>query len=111
MPENKGRLRCSIIYETRVWQIWKIIDLIHYLNHDKDCVGIIVQLPLPEEFKYKSQILSTISPNKDIDGMGGVLNGLSSIDLIFVPAAKAVVKSKNMTYTISDENYYSYMTK
>ncbi|HOQ79407.1 MAG TPA: bifunctional 5,10-methylenetetrahydrofolate dehydrogenase/5,10-methenyltetrahydrofolate cyclohydrolase, partial [Candidatus Absconditabacterales bacterium] len=75
--------------------IGKIIDLIHYLNHDKDCVGIIVQLPLPEELKkYKSQILSTISPNKDIDGMGGVLNGLSSIDLIdFVPATpKAVVK-------------------
>ena len=75
--------------------IWKIIDLINYLNQDKDCVWIMVQLPLPEEFKkYKAQILSNISPNKDIDGMGWVLNWLSSIDLIdFVPATpKAVVK-------------------
>lgn len=96
LPENtKEDYDVQLYMKQEYDNIWKIIDLIHYLNHDKDCVGIIVQLPLPEEFKkYKSQILSTISPNKDIDGMGGVLNGLSSIDLIdFVPATpKAVVK-------------------
>jgi 5,10-methylene-tetrahydrofolate dehydrogenase/methenyl tetrahydrofolate cyclohydrolase len=30
----------------------------------------MVQLPLPEKFQeYKAKILSTIAPNKDIDGM------------------------------------------
>jgi len=74
--------------------IWKVIDLINYLNSDKDCIGIIVQLPLPEKFKqYKAKILSTIAPDKDIDWLGGILTGLSSIDLIdFVPATpKAVI--------------------
>ncbi|HKL43946.1 MAG TPA: bifunctional 5,10-methylenetetrahydrofolate dehydrogenase/5,10-methenyltetrahydrofolate cyclohydrolase, partial [Candidatus Absconditabacterales bacterium] len=74
--------------------IGKVIDLINYLNSDKDCIGIIVQLPLPEKFKqYKAKILSTIAPDKDIDGLGGILTGLSSIDLIdFVPATpKAVI--------------------
>jgi len=54
----------------------------------------VVQLPLPKEFKeYKAKILSTIAPDKDIDGLGGILTGLSSIDLIdFVPATpKAVI--------------------
>lgn len=75
--------------------ISKIIDLINYLNHDKDCIGILVQLPLPTELQeYKAKILSSISPQKDIDWMWWILNWLSSIDLIdFVPATpKAVIK-------------------
>lgn len=48
----------------------KIIEIIQYLNFDKDCVGIIVQLPLPETFQqYQAQILSAIQPNKDVDGL------------------------------------------
>ena len=71
----------------------QIIELIQYLNYDPSCVGIIVQLPLPEKFqKYKNQILSTISPSKDIDGMWWVAVGLSSIDLIdFLPATPKAV--------------------
>ncbi|MCI0501854.1 MAG: hypothetical protein L0Y61_08965 [Epsilonproteobacteria bacterium] len=50
------------------------MELIRYLNQDDECVGIIVQLPLPDVFKpYKTQILSAITPTKDIDGLGGVL--------------------------------------
>lgn len=73
--------------------IGKVMELIRYLNHDDSCVGIIVQLPLPEQFKqYKTQILSAITPIKDVDGLGGVLTGLSSIDLIdFVPATPRAV--------------------
>ena len=32
------------------------MELIRYLNHDDECVGIIIQLPLPEQFEsYKEQ--------------------------------------------------------
>lgn len=96
LPDNTNNDYDVQLYMKQEYDsIWKIIDLINYLNQDKDCVWIIVQLPLPEEFKqYKAQILSTIAPNKDIDGMWWILNWLSSIDLIdFVPATpKAVVK-------------------
>jgi 5,10-methylene-tetrahydrofolate dehydrogenase/methenyl tetrahydrofolate cyclohydrolase len=54
--------------------IGKIMELIKYLNYDKECVGIIVQLPLPEQFQpYKEQILAAITPEKDVDGLGGVI--------------------------------------
>ncbi|MFZ2151470.1 MAG: bifunctional 5,10-methylenetetrahydrofolate dehydrogenase/5,10-methenyltetrahydrofolate cyclohydrolase [Candidatus Absconditicoccaceae bacterium] len=73
--------------------VHQVIELIQYLNYDPSCVGIIIQLPLPEKFhKFKNQILATISPSKDIDGMGGVDVGLSSIDLIdFLPATPKAV--------------------
>lgn len=73
--------------------IFKLMELIKYLNHDNECVGIIVQLPLPEQFKqYKTQILSAITPEKDLDGMWGVVYGLNSIDLIdFTPATPKAV--------------------
>jgi len=77
------------IYKNQEYDsVVKIVELIQFLNFDKDCVWILVQLPLPDEFmKYKSQILSAISPKKDIDWLWGTLFGLSSIDLIdFVPA-------------------------
>jgi 5,10-methylene-tetrahydrofolate dehydrogenase/methenyl tetrahydrofolate cyclohydrolase len=46
----------------------KAIELIHYLNYDPNCVGIIVQLPLPDFMeKDKAKILSTICPAKDPD--------------------------------------------
>ncbi len=74
--------------------IGKIMELIRYLNHDDECVGIIVQLPLPEQFQmYKEQLLAAITPQKDLDGLGGVILWLSEIGLVdFVPATpKAVV--------------------
>lgn len=84
--------------------IGKVIELIRYLNHDDSCVGIIVQLPLPEHFKqYKTQILSAITPTKDVDGLGGVLTGLSSIDLIdFVPATPRAVLYLLDNYGLGD---------
>ncbi len=71
----------------------KAIELIHYLNYDPACVGIIVQLPLPEQLEqHKAQILSTIAPHKDPDWLWWVLNWLSEIDLInFIPATPKAV--------------------
>lgn len=45
----------------------KVIELIEELNLDDDINGIIVQLPLPEEFDV-DKVLKKISPEKDIDG-------------------------------------------
>lgn len=71
----------------------RVFDLINQLNHDQLCIGIIIQLPLPEELKpYQNQLLSSISPEKDIDGLGGVNTGLSSTGLIdFIPATPRAV--------------------
>lgn|GEM_PF-246642 len=88
----------SIYLQQQYDSIFKIRDLINFLNFDKDCVGIIVQLPLPEELKqYESEILSAISPLKDIDGLSGVAEGLSQSGIIdFLPATpKAVLTLLN----------------
>jgi 5,10-methylene-tetrahydrofolate dehydrogenase/methenyl tetrahydrofolate cyclohydrolase len=65
-----------------------VLQKIDELNNDKLCVGIVVQLPLADNLKpYKAQILSKVDISKDLDGLGGKLFGLSSIDLIdFLPA-------------------------
>jgi len=35
---------------------------------------MIIQLPLPEQFEsYKEQLLAAITPQKDVDGLGGVI--------------------------------------
>ncbi|MEI8009235.1 MAG: tetrahydrofolate dehydrogenase/cyclohydrolase catalytic domain-containing protein [bacterium] len=54
--------------------VGKIMELIRYLNHDDECVGILIQLPLPQQFEvYKEQLLAAITPQKDLDGLGGVI--------------------------------------
>lgn len=82
----------------------KLMELINFLNHDKDCVGIIVQLPLPDQFmSYKSNILSAISPTKDVDGLWWILTGLSAIDLIdFEPATPKSVLHILRAYNLDD---------
>lgn len=84
--------------------IGKVMELIRYLNQDTDCVGIMIQLPLPESFvEYKVQMLSAITPTKDIDGLGGVLPWLSSIDLIdFIPATPKAVLCLLDSYQLGD---------
>ena len=72
----------------------RVFDLINQLNHDPFCIGIIIQLPLPTELKpHQNELLSTISAEKDIDGLWWVNTGLSSTGLIdFIPATpKAVI--------------------
>jgi 5,10-methylene-tetrahydrofolate dehydrogenase/methenyl tetrahydrofolate cyclohydrolase len=76
----------------------KVRDLISFLNYDKDCVGIVVQLPLPPELKeYEAEILSAIAPQKDIDGLSGVVSGLSQCGIVdFLPATpKAILTLLN----------------
>jgi len=60
-----------VIYINQTYDtIFKVMELIDYLNYDNECVGIIVQLPLPEAFEpYKEKMLAAITPEKDVDGM------------------------------------------
>lgn len=44
-----------------------VVDLISKLNHDADVHGILVQLPLPPHID-EYNIVSAISPQKDVDG-------------------------------------------
>lgn len=84
--------------------IWKVMELIRYLNQDAECVGIIIQLPLPQQFEeYKEQLLAAITPQKDLDGLGGVVMWLSEIWLIdFVSATPKAVLYLLEKYTLAN---------
>jgi methylenetetrahydrofolate dehydrogenase (NADP+)/methenyltetrahydrofolate cyclohydrolase len=63
-----------------------LLILIKTLNEDNCFSGIMVQLPLPENLKiFKEEILNTIDPKKDIDG-------LKSDSQFLHPTSKAVIK-------------------
>lgn len=48
--------------------ISEVKDLLEDLNQDSEINGIIVQLPAPDHINQK-EIIKTISPNKDVDGL------------------------------------------
>lgn len=50
----------------------EIIALVKTLNEDASVHGILVQLPLPATVSEK-QVLETVSPSKDVDGVAGPL--------------------------------------
>jgi len=52
----------------------EIIELIQRLNEDDKIHGILVQLPLPKHLD-ENRIISTISPEKDVDGLHPVNAG------------------------------------
>ena len=54
----------------------EIKEIIKLLNEDPRVNGIIVQLPLPEEMD-EQDIINTIKPEKDVDGLTSVNVGLS----------------------------------
>ena len=82
----------------------KIIELIEKLNGDEKCIWIIVQLPLPEKLStYKNEILSAITPEKDVDGLWWDLVGKSFFWMInFTPATPKAVMSLLDFYNLWD---------
>lgn len=71
----------------------EVLDFIKTQNTDNDVNGIIVQLPIPENINL-SNILNSIDPKKDVDGLGAVnIHGLVKNEgQFFVPATtKGVV--------------------
>ncbi|MEF2175968.1 MAG: bifunctional 5,10-methylenetetrahydrofolate dehydrogenase/5,10-methenyltetrahydrofolate cyclohydrolase [Candidatus Absconditabacteria bacterium] len=81
-----------------------VIDTIDFLNKDDNCMGVMVQLPLPKNLVGdKAKILNRISPKKDMDGLGGILFGLNATGLInFYPATPASVMKIFDYYKLDD---------
>jgi methylenetetrahydrofolate dehydrogenase (NADP+) / methenyltetrahydrofolate cyclohydrolase len=76
------------IYHNAEASIEDIYTEIDRCNSDPECIGMIVQLPLATHLiHYENKIVSRVAMEKDIDGLGGKIFGLSSIGLInFLPA-------------------------
>ena len=64
----------------------ELLELIRILNEDDDVNGILVQLPLPKQINEKN-IISSIKPEKDVDGFHPVNIGKAVIgdDSAFLP--------------------------
>jgi hypothetical protein len=48
----------------------QVFNLIAKLNLDERCVGIMIQMPLPDFLKHeRDRLVSVVSETKDIDGL------------------------------------------
>ena len=56
----------------------ELLELIEKLNHDSECNGILVQLPLPSHID-EDAVIAAIDPKKDVDGFHPVNVGKLSI--------------------------------
>ncbi|QIE02167.1 bifunctional methylenetetrahydrofolate dehydrogenase/methenyltetrahydrofolate cyclohydrolase FolD [Buchnera aphidicola] len=71
---NKKRIACKNVgFFSEYWNFpdnvneMQILNLIHKLNNDINIDGILIQLPLPKHINY-TNVLSSIVPDKDVDG-------------------------------------------
>lgn len=53
----------------------ELLDLVAQLNADDTVDGILVQLPLPEQID-QDEVIATIDPRKDVDGLNPVSAGM-----------------------------------
>lgn len=69
-----------------------VINVIEKLNSDKKVTGIIVQLPLPNNF-IPHEILEAIDPQKDVDGLHSINMGrlITGLDGLFPATAEGVI--------------------
>lgn len=84
-----------------------IVDLIKRLNADNNCIGIIIQMPLPKSLSLNN-VLNAIDYRKDIDGLSYVNQGrLFSGNPFIIPATAWAVDiflanfEKNYNYNLS----------
>lgn len=82
--------------DTQTWfadlQEWKqknfssldtILDTINFCNDDDRCVGILVQLPLPEHlWEHVNIIMQSIRPSKDVDALAGTVYGMDALGIV-----------------------------
>ena len=80
-----------------------ITDIKAY-NKDDACKGMIIQLPLPDHLYQQTDLIcANVDPIKDVDGLGGVLPGLSQIGVIdFLPATPGGVMSLLSYYELDN---------
>lgn len=102
--ENSDFIHLNQRAEKSYESVEEIFELISLLNNDPECVGIMIQLPLPEQFaEYKLKLLQAIAESKDIDGLGGSLVGKSFFEMLeFTPATPRAVLSLLDYYQLGD---------
>jgi methylenetetrahydrofolate dehydrogenase (NADP+) / methenyltetrahydrofolate cyclohydrolase len=77
-----------------------LLESIKKLNHDDTVDGILLQLPLPENFN-SARIINTIDPGKDVDGIHpNNLGKLMSGQVGFIPATPLAVMHLLKAYNI-----------
>jgi len=60
-----------------------ILDTIAFCNDDDRCVGILVQLPLPEHlWEHVDLIMQSIRPSKDVDALAGTVYGMDALGIV-----------------------------
>jgi methylenetetrahydrofolate dehydrogenase (NADP+)/methenyltetrahydrofolate cyclohydrolase len=70
----------------------EVLQQIRILNRDDNCDGILIQMPLPAHLD-ENEILCTIDPQKDVDGLHPQNVGLLSMgSASFIPATPAGIK-------------------
>ncbi len=70
----------------------EVLQQIRILNKDDNCDGILIQMPLPAHLD-ENEILCTIDPQKDVDGLHPQNVGLLSMgSASFIPATPAGIK-------------------
>ena len=71
-------------------------NIIQHLNQDIDCNGILIQLPLPENY-IVSKILNLVDPAKDVDGFHPFNKGchLENSDSLIPCTALGVIRLLN----------------
>lgn len=86
-------LEVRIIGQEKEHTLEEVLMLIDSLNKDDQCIGIMVQLPLPEQLSAdKWVILTRIAATKDIDGLGWVAFGKAQVlGKEFYPGTPAAV--------------------
>ena len=75
-----------------------LIEHIISLNHNNDYCGMIVQLPLPQHINVV-KVLSSIAPNKDLDGLNPINAGLLHYSK-YVPYCVDDVINQNIKHNI-----------
>ena len=74
---NEVGILCNVTRFSKEASLALIKEKISLLNSEKEVDGIIVQLPLPERLKeYEVEILNSIDPMKDVDGLTSFNLGL-----------------------------------
>ena len=75
-----------------------LIEHIISLNYNNDYCGMIVQLPLPQHINVV-KVLSSIAPNKDLDGLNPINAGLLHYSK-YVPYCVDDVINKNIKHNV-----------
>lgn len=80
----------------------ELINYIKKINNDKDITGITICLPLPNYLKkYEREILDTILPEKDIEGLTSTSLGLLATNQdTFIPCTALGIESLLKIYNI-----------